>query len=86
MYIYKMIFLEWDEIQEDVKEVLENNNIIVNTDYNTTEILADTFQEFMNDFESYNTQDLTKEDIKQGIGIDVAGLLMTNGIDLILIV
>lgn len=46
MYIYKMVFLEREELSEKAQEVLENAGVMVNVDYGNTEIQADTIQDY----------------------------------------
>ncbi len=89
MYIYKMVFIELDEMNADVEQFLRDNKVIVETDYNTTEIMADVLQEFVNhvinnpDIEINNPKGITIDDIKDlAIGGEVFDALMNNEIDL----
>lgn len=92
MYIYKMVFIELNEMQTDVEQFLEENGVIVDTDYNTTEIMAEGLQDFVDNFnnpdiEINNPKGITIDDIKdQAIGGEVFDALMNNEIDLVLCV
>ena len=89
MYICKMVFIELDEMNADVEQFLRDNKVIVETDYNTTEIMADVLQEFVNhvinnsDLDINNPKGITIDDIKDlAIGGEVFDALMNNEIDL----
>ena len=89
MLTYKMIFIELDEMNADVEQFLRDNKVIVETDYNTTEITADVLQEFVNhvinnsDLDIKNPKGITIDDIKdRAIGGEVFDALMNNEIDL----
>lgn len=93
MRIYKMVFIELDEMREEVKQFLKDNEVIVETDYNTTEIMADVLQEFVNhvinnsDLQISNPKGITIDDIKDlAIGGEVFDALMNNEIDLVMCV
>lgn len=93
MRIYKMVFIELDEMREDVEQFLRDNKVIVETDYNTTEIMADVLQEFVNhvinnpDLQISNPKGITIDDIKDlAIGGEVFEALMNNEIDSVLCV
>ena len=89
MLTYKVVFIELDEMNADVEQFLRDNKVIVETDYNTTEIMADVLQEFVNhvinntDLEINNPKGITVDDIKdRAIGGEVFDALMNNEIDL----
>ena len=89
MYIYKVIFMEFDEIGNlDTKY---GDQIIQRTDYNTTEIVADTIQNLLSEVEEEPDEfDFTKEelleDLNNSLGTDVVELLLNDGLDFILVV
>ena len=89
MYINKVIFTEWDEIENlDTKY---GDQIIQRTDYNTTEIAADTIQNLLSEVEEEpDNFDFTKEelleDLNNSLGTDVVELLLNDGLDFILVV
>ena len=89
MYINKVIFTEWDEIGNlDTKY---GDQIIQRTDYNTTEIVADTIQNLLSEVEEEPDEfDFTKEelleDLNNSLGTDVVELLLNDGLDFILVV
>lgn len=89
MYINKVIFMEWDEIGNlDTKY---GDQIIQSTDYNTTEIVADTIQNLLSEVEEEpDNFDFTKEelleDLNNSLGTDVVELLLNDGLDFILVV
>lgn len=89
MYINKVIFMEWDEIGNlDTKY---GDQIIQRTDYNTTEIVADTVQNLLSEVEEEpDNFDFTKEelleDLNNSLGTDVVELLLNDGLDFILVV
>ena len=89
MYINKVIFMEWDEIGNlDTKY---GDQIIQRTDYNTTEIVADTVQNLLSEIEEEpDNFDFTKEelleDLNNSLGTDVVELLLNDGLDFILVV
>ena len=89
MLTYKVVFIELDEMNADVEQFLRDNKVIVETDYNTTEIVADVLQEFVNhvinnsDLDIKNPKGITIDDIKdRAIGGEVFDALMNNEIDL----
>ena len=93
MLTYKVVFIELDEMNADVEQFLRDNEVIVETDYNTTEIMADVLQEFVNhvinnpDLDIENPKGITIDDIKDlAIGGEVFDALMNNEIDLVLCV
>ena len=89
MYIYKVIFMEFDEIGNlDTKY---GDQIVQRTDYNTTEIVADTIQNLLSEVEEEpDNFDFTKEelleDLNNSLGTDVVELLLNDGLDFILVV
>lgn len=89
MYINKVIFMEFDEIGNlDTKY---GDQIVQRTDYNTTEIVADTIQNLLSEVEEEPDEfDFTKEelleDLNNSLGTDVVELLLNDGLDFILVV
>ena len=90
MYINKVIFMEFDEIENlDTKY---GSQVVQRTDYGTTEILADTIQDLIADLEGDNAEEynFTKEelleDLNNSLGTDVVELLLNDGLDFILVV
>ena len=81
--------MEWDEIGNlDTKY---GDQIIQRTDYNTTEIAADTIQNLLSEVEEEpDNFDFTKEelleDLNNSLGTDVVELLLNDGLDFILVV
>ena len=89
MYINKVIFMEFDEIGNlDTKYGYQ---VIQQTDYGTTEIVADTIQNLLGEVEEMPEEfDFTKEelleDLNNSLGTDVVNLLLNDGLDFILVV
>lgn len=89
MYINKVIFMEFDEIENlDTKY---GSQVVQRTDYGTTEILADTIQTLLSEVEEEPDEfDFTKEelleDLNNSLGTDVVELLLNDGLDFILVV
>ena len=90
MYINKVIFMEFDEIGNlDTKYGYQ---VVQQTDYGTTEIVADTIQSLIADLEGEDKDeyDFTKEelleDLNNSLGTDVTELLLNDGLDFILVV
>ena len=89
MYINKVIFMEFDEIENlDTKY---GSQVVQRTDYGTTEILADTIQNLLSEVEEEPDEfDFTKEelleDLNNSLGTDVVELLLNDGLDFILVV
>ena len=89
MYISKVIFMEFDEIENlDTKY---GSQVVQRTDYGTTEILADTIQTLLSEVEETPDEfDFTKEelleDLNNSLGTDVVELLLNDGLDFILVV
>lgn len=46
MYIYKMVFLEREELSEKAQEVLEESGIMATVDYGNTEIDGDMVRDY----------------------------------------
>ena len=89
MYINKVIFMEFDEIENlDTKY---GSQVVQRTDYGTTEIVADTIQTLLSEVEEEPDEfDFTKEelleDLNNSLGTDVVELLLNDGLDFILVV
>ena len=90
MYINKVIFMEFDEIENlDTKY---GSQVVQRTDYGTTEIVASTIQDLIADLEGDNAEEynFTKEelleDLNNSLGTDVVELLLNDGLDFILVV
>ena len=89
MYINKVIFMEFDEIENlDAKYGYQ---VVQRTDYGTTEIVADTIQSLLSEVEENPDEfDFTKEelleDLNNSLGTDVVELLLNDGLDFILVV
>ena len=89
MYISKVIFMEFDEIENlDTKY---GSQVVQRTDYGTTEIVADTIQSLLSEVEENPDEfDFTKEelleDLNNSLGTDVVELLLNDGLDFILVV
>ena len=89
MYISKVIFMEFDEIENlDTKY---GSQVVQRTDYGTTEIVADTIQTLLSEVEENPDEfDFTKEelleDLNNSLGTDVVELLLNDGLDFILVV
>ena len=85
MYINKVIFMEWDEVQE-----LENkygSQIIQQTDYGTNEIVGDTLSNILADIEDYDfTKEELMKDLNNTLGTDVTEMLLNDKLDFILVV
>ena len=89
MYIYKMIFMERDEVSPLEKY---GYNVLQDTDYGTTEIVGDSIQGLLSELEEGNNEeyDFTKEelmeDLNSTLGTDTVDLLLNGGLDFILVV
>lgn len=89
MYINKVIFMEFDEIEN--LNTKYGSQVVQRTDYGTTEILADTIQTLLSEVEETPDEfDFTKEelleDLNNSLGTDVVELLLNDGLDFILVV
>lgn len=89
MYINKVMFMEFDEVKPIITKY--HSMIVQETDYGTTEILADTVQNLIADLDDnpdeYNfTKEELLEDLNNSLGTDVVGLLLNDGLDFILVV
>ena len=82
-YIYKMVMVDEKDIQTDVYNTLLQANIIVETDYGTTEIMADTIVDL-------DCQDKKQCDLynvtQKALGKGIVELLEKHKIDFVLIV
>lgn len=85
MYISKMVFIDKDTISEDVLDCL-NKNVILTTDYGTDEITDCSWQEFVEQINSYDLGELTLRQIKESLGADVTDLLEKGELDFIMFV
>ena len=85
MYINKMIFMERGDVDSEVMNFLDEN-VIMTTDYGTNEITMDTWQNFVNDIDNYDLQGLTLQQIKEGIGTDVAEMLEKDKLDFVMFI
>ena len=90
MYINKVVFLGWDDVEE--LDRLYGDNLISRTDYGTTEILSDTIQNIKNDIknELETEYDFTYEEFKdtvsKHIGTDLYDMLEKGEVDFCLVV
>ena len=89
MYINKVIFMEWDEVND--LQAKYGSMVIHPTDYNTNEIIGSALQDLMADLETNpDNFDFTKEelleDLNNSLGTDVVELLLNDGLDFILVV
>ena len=87
MYIYKMVFQDYDEIPV---EALKEADLIYDTDYGTTEILADTYKDFMEnagkDKVTGSRDEILKQEIIGGLGTEIHEAFMNDELDLVLVV
>ena len=82
MYINKMIFMEREDVDQDVYEFLREQ-LIKNTDYGTCEITQDTWQDFIENVKDYDLHNLTLQQIREGLGTDVAEMLEKDELDFV---
>ena len=82
MYINKMIFMEREDVDQDVYEFLREQ-LIKNTDYGTCEITQDTWQDFIENVKDYDLHNLTLQQIREGLGTDVAEMLEKGELDFV---
>ena len=85
MYINKMIFMERGDVDSEVMNFLDEH-VIMTTDYGMNEITMDTWQNFVNDIDNYDLQGLTLQQIKEGIGTDVAEMLEKDKLDFVMFI
>jgi len=87
MYIYKMVFQDYDEIPV---EALKEADLIYDTDYGTTEILADTYKDFMENAGKDKLFATDEKNLKQqiidGLGTEIHEAFMNDELDLVLVV
>ena len=86
MYINKVVFLEWNDVEE--LDRLYGDNLISRTDYGTTEILSDTIQNLKNELEEdydFPYEDF-KKNVSEKIGTDLYDMLEKGEIDFCLVV
>ena len=82
MYINKMVFMEREDVDQDVYEFL-CEQLIKNTDYGTCEITQDTWQDFIENVKDYDLHNLTLQQIREGLGTDVAEMLEKGELDFV---
>lgn len=82
MYINKMIFMEREDVDQDVYEFLREQ-LIKNTDYGTCEITQDMWQDFIENVKDYDLHNLTLQQIREGLGTDVAEMLEKDELDFV---
>ena len=82
MYINKMIFMEREDVDQDVYEFLREQ-LIKNTDYGTCELIQDTWQDFIENVKDYDLHNLTLQQIREGLGTDVAEMLEKGELDFV---
>lgn len=87
MYIYKMVFQDYDDIPV---EALKEADLIYETDYGTTEIIADTYKDFMENAGKDKLFATDEKNLKQqiidGLGAEIHEAFMTDKLDLVLVV
>ena len=85
MYIYKMVYVERDDV-----EGIEKFNVIYNTDYGTSEILADDVQNKVEELKKnpddfdYTLEEF-EEEMRNSLG-DAYDMLLKGELDLIQVV
>ena len=89
MYINKVVFVEFSDVEE--LDRLYGDNLISRTDYGTTEILSDSIQnikqELEEDEEAYDfTYEEFKNTVGERIGTDLYALLESGEVDFCLVV
>lgn len=82
MYINRSIFMECDDVDRDVYKFLRKQ-IIKNTDYGTYEITKYTWQNFIENVDEYDLHNLTLQQIREGLGTDVAEMLEKGELDFV---
>lgn len=82
MYINRMIFMERSDVDEDVYKFLRKQ-IIKYTDYGTHEITKYTWKNFIENVADYNLTNLTLQQIREGLGTDVAEMLEKGELDFV---
>lgn len=80
MYINKMVFIEKENISQDVYDLMVSREIIINTDYGTTEILSSKISEL-----ELENNEFTQI-VKDSLGNDLFNLLASGNLDFVLIV
>lgn len=97
MYINKVIFEEWDNVEFLANKYFENQ-VVIKTDYGTTEIVAGNINALLEDVREWCkhpdepairftfTDDELIEDLNRCLGKEVTDLLLNNEIDFILVV
>ena len=86
MYIYKMVFQDYDEIPV---EALKEADLIYETDYGTTEIIADTYKDFFEkelDKVTGSREEQLRTKIISGLGTEIHNAFMKDELDLVLVV
>ena len=80
MYIYKMVYTERDNFTQEEYDFLTKSDIIHETDYGTTEIIADDF--------NFGIINKTKiiETLTNSIGSEKTEALVNGDIDMIMVV
>lgn len=81
MYVNKMVFIERDNFDREEFDMLEDKNVICDTDYGTTEIMSSTIQGLVED----NDAEVI-EILKERLGSDVFEGLAKEELDFALIV
>lgn len=87
----KMIFLEREEIGAETLEFLESNGIIDEVDYGNTELTSDMFSTMVKQFDDYDKtksdgEEITLQQIREELGLDVADKLITGELDFVQII
>ena len=74
--------MEREDVDQDVYEFLREQ-LIKNTDYGTCEITQDTWQDFIENVKDYDLHNLTLQQIREGLGTDVAEMLEKDELDFV---
>ena len=74
--------MERDDVDEDVYKFLRKQ-LINYTDYGTYEITKYTWQNFIENVDEYDLHNLTLQQIREGLGTDVAEMLEKGELDFV---
>lgn len=90
-HLNQMIFLEREEIGAETLEFLERNHVIDEVDYGNTELTSDMFKQMVENFADYDKEksdgeEITLQQIREELGLDVADGLITGKLDFIQII
>lgn len=81
MYVYKMIMLEQNEISEKCQELLRKKCVMNDTDYNTTEIVA---EDLINALGNMTPEE--KGIVVSGLGKEVCTMLCNFELDFVMVI